>query len=596
MKKLISIIILLIILVSGIAYFIIFKNGKEESEILNNDVSLNNIKSIMKIENECDENDIEIPLGYKNEKIYLLKYICSDEKSSYEKDILTLKEDGTTEKTGIQLPDYYINKHINVYGEKIFCGNRCFNWITGEDTLLFDDQDDNIICKPVSGNSDYFFFIKNDEKEKIYILYDIDNKEYYSCNADNSNDIQEIFYDNESNNFYCIDNDNTIRKINLNDNQFTLEDYGEFNFGDKVDENEELNYSFCNNGKVYIGQGFEYGLENLKKFKNNEFNIGRYSISDNESEKTSNINICEYDRYYSDCVIVKKNDDESNSKIYFAKLKNDGPDIIMELFKEYGNDSIITIHMAEFGNVLIKETYDDKENKKVKNRYTVYNLNEYFSDNEYVLNNDGIWSGKEEQNTTLKNTFKNIDDSQQESKPAISDQYQIKEVTEENNEKPEPSNDDFREHNPSWRKGEVKWYYYNEDNDKVKGWAKIDDGWYYFDEDGVMQKNSIIVEHGCEFKLDEDGKMVSPENEPKLIESSKNSDNDKNIGKLGDIIYKKEDDKNIGKLGDTIYKKEDDEKASMVESNDSASNSKKDKKKDKEKNKKIDAQKDKNNN
>ena len=111
-----------------------------------------------------------------------------------------------------------------------------------------------------------------------------------------------------------------------------------------------------------------------------------------------------------------------------------------------------------------------------------------------------------------------------------------------------------------------------------------------------MQKNSIIVEHGCEFKLDEDGKMVSRENEPKLIESSKNNDDDKNIGKLGDIIYKKEDDKNIGKLGDTSYKKEDDEKASMVESNDSASNSKKDNKKDKEKNKKIDTQKDKNNN
>lgn len=559
MKKVFNAILLLVILIIGIAYWVILKNGTEKFEIINNDVSINNVKSILNIENESDENIIEIPLGYNDGKIYVLKYDYKSENGLYEKDIFTLNDDGTLEKTGIQLPDDFITSNIYLYGEKVFCKNRCFNWLTGEDiTLFYDDDSSNMICQSVSGNNKYFLFIKNQE-EKQYILYDMENKKYYRF-KDNGNEIGKIFYDSGSDNFYCLSNDNVIKKVNLENNDFTLEDYDQLRLMDKIEDNKVLNYIFCNNGIVYFGQGFEYGLENLKNELNSEFDIDSYSISDKESEKMNSISICEYDRYYSDCVIMKKKDYESSGRLYFSKLKNNGPDIIMEISKNYGNDSIVTVHMNESGNLLIKETYDDKENKKIKNKYTVYDLKEYFTDNEYVLNDDGTWTGKEDSNVTLKYTFKNIDDSQQEKNEdnkLFDPQPQINENDnkESSNEKSEKndifvqSNDnknnneenDFRENDPSWKQ---EWYYYDENNNKVSGWVKSGDGWYYFDNDGVMQKDAIVIEHGDEFKLDSDGKLIdSSSNNTKYLE------NQNKANKKGNNKYDN-DDKSIDKYKD----------------------------------------------
>ena len=551
MKKVLSTILLLVVLITGIAYWVIFKNGTEKFEIINNDVSINNVKSILNIENESDENTIEIPLGYNDGKVYILKYDYKDQNSLYEKDIFTLNNDGTLEKTGIQLPDYYTGGDIKLYGEKIFCKNRCFDWLTGEDiTLFYDDDNSNIVCQSVSGNNNYFLFIKNQD-QKQYILYDMENKKEYRF-KNNGNEIEKIFYDSGSDNFYCLSNDNIIKKVNLGNNDFTLEDYDQLRLMDKMEDNKILNYIFCNNGSVYFGQGFEYGLENLKNNVNSEFNIDSYSISDKESEKMSSISICEYDRYYSDCVIMKKKDYENNGKLYFSKLKNNGPDIIMEIPKKYGNDSVVTVHMNESGNLLIKETYDDKENKKIKNRYIVYDLKEYFTDNEYVLNDDGTWTGKEDIDATLKYTFKNIDESQQEknednkfldSQPIINEN----DNKESSNEKPEKKDiyvksnenneeNDFRKQDPSWRQ---EWYYYDENNNKVTGWVKSGDGWYYFDDEGVMQKDAIVIEHGCEFVLDGNGRLINPKN-TEYLENKDNSKENKN--EESELNYGADDD------------------------------------------------------
>lgn len=561
MKKVISIILLFIIMISGIIYLVILKTGKEEFEILNNDVSVNNVKSILNIENETEENINEIPLGYKDGKIYLLKY--NFEQSAYERDIYTLNEDGSTEKTEIQLPEYYTKKNISLYGEKIFAGNRCFNWNTGEDISLFSsNESEDILCKPVSGNRDYFLFIKNYSQQKEYTLYDIESRKYYDYidNGENDN-IQNVFYDKSDSKFYSLNSNYEIRRINLGNNQFTTENYDEIKSIDKSEEDEEINYVFCNNGKIYIGQGFKEGLDTFNNQENTEFNVSSYSISDKENEKINKINICEYDAYYNDCIIIKTNDEENNNRFYFSKFKNSGPDIIMELYKEYGNESYLSINIIESGNILIKETYYDKEKKKIRNKYSVYDLKEYFNDNEYVLNDDGVWSEKDQSDATLKYTIKNINDSQQDN-TQDSDQNVKNEaekiISETNNISDNSAivsnnrEDDFREHDPSWRKGEVQWYYYDENNNKVTGWVKSGDGWYYFDKDGVMQKNAIVIENGQEFNLDENGKLVIDENTDILEKSVGKDKQTEDIEEYDDVDYEETDN--------TLESKSEDEK------------------------------------
>ncbi|NRT91043.1 hypothetical protein [Clostridium beijerinckii] len=74
MKKLLSFICLLVIALSGLFYQVYIRRGNEEIEVLNTDVSINNIKSIIEIENNINDDYEEIPLGYNNGSVYLIKY------------------------------------------------------------------------------------------------------------------------------------------------------------------------------------------------------------------------------------------------------------------------------------------------------------------------------------------------------------------------------------------------------------------------------------------------------------------------------------------------------------------------------------------
>lgn len=83
------------------------------------------------------------------------------------------------------------------------------------------------------------------------------------------------------------------------------------------------------------------------------------------------------------------------------------------------NENNINIRMSDGANLLVNEIKYDSSNKKVNFKYSVYDLKEYFNDNEYVLNNDGTWTGKEDKSLTLKSVYKNIDDSQKENKEVV---------------------------------------------------------------------------------------------------------------------------------------------------------------------------------
>lgn len=536
MKKLnVVILFVLIGLICTGGYKLFFHEINEEYEVLNKDVSLNNIKSVMEVELEENENVTEIPLGYKDDKIYILKYTYDDIQNKigkYDKTIYKIDENGLVTDDEINIPEEYCTSNeLNIYGNYIFCGGSYYDWTTGEKTIVFSDQSEYEVSS-VSGNKDYFLYEKKDNQEIEYYLVNIKSKDIYEFKVLNGSDdrIKEIFFDKDSSEFYAINYGDYMVKLNLAENSFSTEIYDnevKFNYSnDEIDkEGMGYRYIYSDKGKVYFCSS---KLENSDANINEEFNIKSYYIKDKYVEDIDSISVCGYDKYNSDCLLVKKKDDTSG-KTYFAKFKNNNMDILMEIPNEYEGENSTELRMSDDANLLVSETYNDSANKKVENKYAVYNLKEYFNDNEYVLNNDGTWTGKDDDIINLQNTYKNIDDSQRENKEVITKRTEdahkedSSEIIETKNKSPEGNNneksekaaepDDYREHDPSWKQGNGDWYYFNNNNQKVtSGWIYNNGKWYYFDENGVMQKNALVLEHGYEFTLDENGVLLDSDN------------------------------------------------------------------------------------
>ena len=245
---------------------------------------------------------------------------------------------------------------------------------------------------------------------------------------------------------------------------------------------------------------------------------------------------------------MKKSDDKSVNKIYLAKFEKNGFDMLIEIPKIYGEDSKISIHMVDSENVLVKEENYDKENKKIKNRYIVYDLAEYFQDNTNKFKSD---SGQ----LTLKNAYKNINDYDSSNKNKLNENEenknnkeveQVKSTVKDNTAKDNASNitateeKDYRENNSSWKKGNGDWYYYKDNDEKVIGWLKTEKGWYYFYKDGVMQKDAIVCgKNGKEYRLGSDGLLLNPDsnleyNFTDYQDKSKEKSKDENNRKIED--------------------------------------------------------------
>lgn len=267
------------------------------------------------------------------------------------------------------------------------------------------------------------------------------------------------------------------------------------------------------------------------------------------------------------------------------------------------NENNINIRMSDGANLLVNEIKYDSSNKKVNFKYSVYDLKEYFNDNEYVLNNDGTWTGKEDQSLTLKSVYKNIDDSQKENKEVVyktleqpreevvenvevkNNNNSTQEVVDTKNNKPE-ENYDYREHDPSWKKGNGDWYYFDDKDRKVtSGWIQNNGKWYYFDENGVMQKNALVIEHGCEFYIDENGELINSNdnnNEKYLKDKSKEDHQDNKV------IYRRKQNNEENKDKESKAEEEENNKKNEedydnIDSQNTASNEVEDKEKDNDK-------------
>lgn len=523
MKKLFSLICLLVVALSCMFYQVYISKGNEEIEVLNADVSIYNIKSIMEIKNEINDEYEEIPLGYNNGSIYLIKYDFVNKKL-YDNNIFILNKDGSSKKCGIKLPDNYLNGELKIYGDKIFRNDGYFNWQSEKEYKLLSDEDNilNTRWYTVSGNSDYYLCVEDNEQNKKYILYNINNNDKYEFeSSSNSEDvINSIFYDEISKNFYAICPDNVLKLIHINESNFTLEKYDDIKFLDKDGINQggkfKNSYIYCSKGQVYIG--LDYNDKSQESI-----NINQYDIANKVTERLDNISLYGYDDFYKEYILIKKDDEKSVNKIYLAKLEKNGFDMLIEIPKTYDDDSEISIHMLNSENVLVKEEKHDKENKKIKTRYVVYDLAEYFQDNTNKLRSDN-------DKLTLKNTYKNIneyDDSNNKSK-LNSEDKNIEEVKQaESTQKDSTLKDnisrdnasniaateekDYRESDSSWRKGDGEWYYYKND-EKAIGWLKTQKGWYYFYKDGTMQKDAIVLgENGKEYRLGHDGLLLNPD-------------------------------------------------------------------------------------
>ncbi|NOW06382.1 cell wall-binding protein [Clostridium beijerinckii] len=525
MKKLLSFICLLVIALSGLFYQVYIRRGNEEIEVLNTDVSINNIKSIIEIENNINDDYEEIPLGYNNGSVYLIKYDYINKKL-YDNNIFILNKDGSSKECGVKLPDDYLNGELNIYGDKIFGRNGYFNWQSGKEYKLLSD-DDNIFQSrwySVSGNSDYYLRSEDKEQNKKYTLYNINSNDKYEfeCNSNSEDVISGVFYDDISKRFYAMCQNNAVKQMQINEGNFTIEKYDDIKVLNKnlVSQEEKFknSYVYCSEGQAYIG------LDCNDKYQDS-ININQYDIVNKVAERLDNISLYGYDDFYKDYILIKKDDDKSVNKIYLAKLEKNGFDMLIEIPKLYGDDSKISIRMVDSENVLVKEEYHDKENKKIKNRYVVYDLSQYFQDNTNKLRSDN-------DKLTLKNTYKNIneyDDSNNKSKLDTEEVKQPEQtpkditpkedISKENTSKDNESNTkttqekDYRESDSSWRKGNGDWYYYKND-EKAIGWLKTEKGWYYFYKDGTMQKDAIVIgKNGKEYKLGHDGLLLNPDSE-----------------------------------------------------------------------------------
>ena len=516
MKKLLGLIILLVVIFSSVCYEVYIKKGNEEVEVLNADVSINNIKSIIDIEDEINDDYQEIPIGYNDGNIYLIKY-DSVNKKLYDNNIFILNKDGSTEESGIKLPDNYLNCELSIYGDKIFGKDEYFNWKSGKEykLLSYDNDIASTNWYSVSGNSDYYLCVKNNTQNKNYILYNINTSDKYEfeCNYDSEDAISGIFYDNISKKFYVMCQNNMVNEIELNDGGFALEKYDEIKVSNKDNvasnkdfTNKYCNYIYCLEGQAYIS--FDYN----DKFQDS-IDINQYDIADKFTEKLDNITLYGYDSFYKEYILIKKSDDKNANKIYLAKLEKNGFEMLIEIPKLYGDDSKISIHMVDSENILVKEENYDKENKKIKNRYIVYDLIEYFQENTNKLKSDS-------DKLTLKNAYKNINDYDSSNKNILNENEENKNTKEV--EKPKSTlndnisieKDDYRDNNASWRKGNGDWYYYKNDDEKVIGWLKTEKGWYYFFKDGIMQKDAIVRgKNNKEYVLGHDGLLLNPDSD-----------------------------------------------------------------------------------
>lgn len=506
MKK--SVFIFIGIILSICILAAIIKIHGEENEILNNDVSLSDIKSITEIESDSPANIEEVPVGYKDGNIYILKYDKNSEK--YDKTIYVLNNDGSLYDSDIQLSDDYTYKNLSIYGSRVFGKHGYMDCITGEDNYIFDYSGEEVSkWYSVSGNKNYFIAFVENQNE--YYLCDIENDKKYklSCSENDKYILKGSFYDEISDSFYAVMEDNTVKKININDETFSFEDYDALKDNDNKDS---LDYVFCTKGYMYYDD-------------NN--NISQYNVSSKHIEKIDDMIISDFDKYFKDYILLKKNNDDN---LYFAKFDLKSFEILMKVPIYYGSDSKVTVHMIDNDYVLFNEHNDDKAGNK--NHFAVYDMLKYYNENKYSKDQNGNWLTQD--SMSLIDAYKNINENKSEDvdKSLEKNKHESLDnnMSNMNNNKNKSSdninnnnvknNRDFREDDPSWHQVEGKWHYKNDDNKDVVGWVKTKKGYYYFFTDGTMVKNAIVKEGDMEYVIGEDGLLVDNNND----EVSKPSD------------------------------------------------------------------------
>jgi len=538
MKKIIAFIVgagMFIFLLS----YIYINRYVEETEIINPDVSINDIKCILSIVNEVNSDIQQIPIGYKDGKIYFMKYNVQTEE--YDNIIYTLNGTGNEEKSKIEFPEKFCKDNLSILGEKIFFSNGYFNITTGKERILFDNTkyDD---CYSVSGNNNFVLFKKNENSKNEYSLYDLENDKTYSfiCEENSEDSICNIVYDEAKKEFYAICMDNTLKKVKFKNLEFILEKYCEL-------KNNLNDLKVCESGYTFESKGQLFFTTN--KNDNGTFNIEQININNKYLERVDNIGLRAYDKYFREYTLLEKSDDKNNNKLYFARFKYNGFEMLMEVPRIGGKESDLTIHMIDSDNVLVHEEIQDKSTEKIKNVYKVYDLMKYFEESN---SEDKTEAWNYDDNVTLNNAFRSINKYEEniENKNKITDDDKDNDIIEDqNNLKEKVNTQDYRENSSSWKKGNESWYYYDDEDELVTGWVHTPKGWYYFFTDGVMQKNTIVCENGEEYYLGDDGLLINTEdNIEKNLE--KYYDEDKKI-KVGNT----ENKLNINSEGEEQFKK-----------------------------------------
>ncbi|MGG7076509.1 hypothetical protein [Clostridium sardiniense] len=232
-------------------------------------------------------------------------------------------------------------------------------------------------CQIIEGNSDYAYIVENEEKGdevgenkllKLEIININDSKKYIYKGKDVSK-IEEIIYSNITDEFYGLDCNGILYRIELNGDEAILKKKSEIDLKG-LDRLRKEGISVTNNGEIVVldteGNGEIFAIIYNPKTKESKY-INKSSDENLKINKFFNEN---------NKVILSKQKENKTADIYVGEIENDSVKILKKLDIKLEKDEkslLSSAIMSEDGKKILVGThlyiYDEDKKQNIKDRY-----------------------------------------------------------------------------------------------------------------------------------------------------------------------------------------------------------------------------------
>lgn len=232
-------------------------------------------------------------------------------------------------------------------------------------------------CQIIEGNSDYAYIVENEEKGdevgenkllKLEIININDSKKYIYKGKDISK-IEEIIYSNITDEFYGLDCNGILYRIELNGDEAILKKKSEIDLKG-LDRLRKEGISVTNNGEIVVldteGNGEIFAIIYNPKTKESKY-INKSSDENLKINKFFNEN---------NKVILSKQKENKTADIYVGEIENDSVKILKKLDIKLEKDEkslLSSAIMSEDGKKILVGThlyiYDEDKKQNIKDRY-----------------------------------------------------------------------------------------------------------------------------------------------------------------------------------------------------------------------------------